>query len=174
MTILGPATASYETVLANLPAAAEGTFTDVVFPLLWKVAGDRNVNPHGMTALVGKETGWWGFDGNVRPEFNNPGGLKLADPQRRLFPGVTDGDNPLGHAMFPSIEAGLIAVAEHLHAHCGIPPNTVLRDYRYQLVLGIYADNPAVTWSDLNGRWSPSATYGDEIEASMGRLAGGG
>jgi len=144
-----------------------------VLPLLWEVAGQFGVNATGMAMLVAKETNWATFltaegkPGNVSALFNNFGGLKVSPAQQRLFLGVTDDDNPLAHALFPSIEAGLIAVAEHLRAHCGMAPVGVLRDYRYQLVLDLHGLDPAVRFSDLNGRWAPSETYGDDLEAMI-------
>jgi hypothetical protein len=34
-------------------------------------------------------------------------------------------------------------------------------------VLDLHGDDPAVRFSDLNGRWAPSATYGDDLETMI-------
>lgn len=163
---------------ANLPATVTTLFRRQILPALWKAAVDYGIDPVGMVAQSGKETGWGTYMGQVHPEFHNTCGLKVSPAQQALFPGVTDGDRPLAHHMAASWAVGARQHAEHLHSWCGTResamPDPIL-DPRWQsprsLLDGV---GPAVTWADLGGRWAPSPTYGLEIEATMRILTGTG
>lgn len=154
--------------MGNLPPGVTLLFRDRMFPELWAAAVDLGVDPVGMVAQSGKETGWGAYEGQVRPEFHNTCGLKLHTAQQALFPGVTDGDLPLAHAMFANWQVGAIAHAQHLCAYATEPVGRPVIDPRFTLV-----GPPAVSvWAELGGRWAPSPTYGIEIEDIMRQLAG--
>jgi N-acetylmuramoyl-L-alanine amidase len=168
MSILALPSAPREVVMGNLPdTVASAVFRDDMFPNLWDVALAYGIDPVGMVAQSGKETGWGTFGGQVSTEFHNTCGLKLHVSQQALFPGVTDDDHPLAHAMFANWHAGAHAHAQHLRAYTGTPVHGLIIDPRYTLV----GPPAVVTWAELGGRWAPSATYGLEIEELMVRLS---
>jgi N-acetylmuramoyl-L-alanine amidase len=168
MRILAPASALRSTVEARLPAAATSLFRQQMLPELWDAAVTYGIDPVGMVAQSGKETGWGAFGGNVLPEFYNPCGLKVRHPD--LFPGITDGDRPLAHQLFPNWTVGAHAHAQHLVAYTGgdVSELALIVDPRYTLVGPPFVE----TWAGLGGRWAPSVSYGQEIEAIMRILAG--
>lgn len=166
--ILGPPTAQIGFVLSRLPKGTHTRFREDMLPALWVAAEDNGIDPVGMIAQSGKETGWGHFGGNVRPEFHNTCGLKLHINQQALFPGTTDGDRPLAHAMFANWRVGAVAQAQHLLAYAGkqVAAGPLIVDPRFELIRGF-----ALTqWSELGGRWAPSSTYGSEIEAIIRTL----
>jgi len=142
-------------------------FTDVMFLELWAAAEDYGINPVGMVAQAGKETGWGTYPGRVKSWFHNTAGIKvrhLAEVMDLL--GTSDGDHPLCHQQFPNWQVGAIAHAQHLIRYTGGLVDDLIVDPRYWLVSG-----PAVTtWADLGGRWAPSPTYGTELQDIIGRL----
>lgn len=168
--ILGPASAPLEVVIGNLPAEATTLFRDLMFPALWAVAEDHNVDPVGVVAQSGKETAWGSFPGRVEPWFYNTAGIKVRDVVEvmRLVP-TNDGDHPLVHAQFASWDVGALAHVQHLRAYCDQPVSGLIVDPRYLWVIGRH---DCRTWADLGGRWAPSPTYGTEIEAIIRRLRG--
>lgn len=172
MRIIGPPSATRGAVTTNLrltPATA--TFTDQITPALWGWATTYGIDPVGVVAQSYKETGAGRFGGAISAAWYNTCGLKVR--HTALVPGVTDGDQPLAHAMFPSWDVGALAHVQHLCAYTGVAPLEVepripIVDPRYGYVLGSRLEN----WSDLGGRWAPSPTYGVEIETLMRRLRG--
>lgn len=157
------------TVQARLPAAGANTlFVSSIAPALWAAAVKYAVDPVGMIAQAVKETSGGAFTGKVRPEFYNPAGIKIRHPS--LFPGITDGDNPLAHQMFPSWPAGAEAHAQHLRAYTGaLLDGHLVVDPRLVFVVGKYR---VETFEDLSGKWAPSQTYGQEIVAIAAKLIG--
>lgn len=141
---------------------------------VWEASLRYGIDPVGAVAQAWKETGRGTFErrpgvpGAVRAEFRNPCGLKIRHPG--LFPGVTDGDEPLAHAMFGSWETGAHAHVQHLCAYAGqpLPAGTIIVDPRYTLVRKPYAE----TFEELSGRWAPSPTYGQELVQIARHLQG--
>jgi N-acetylmuramoyl-L-alanine amidase len=162
--IINLPTAPRERVLANLPDTVHPRFVDEMFPVLWAAALEYGIDPVGMVAQSGKETKWGDFMGQVLPQFYNTAGIKIR--HQSLFPGITDGDRPLAHQMFPNWTVGAMAHAQHLRIYAGKPVLGLVVDPRYHLV----GPPPVSTWAELGGRWAPSLTYGLEIEAIMNRL----
>ena len=162
MRIIGPASASRETVLARVNATpnVHARFASEMFPALWSAALFYGVDPVGMVAQSAKETGWGRFTGNVRPEFFNTAGIKIR--YQNLFPGVTDGDRPLAHAMFANWSVGAVAHAQHLRAYTGWPVDDLIVDPRYVYVK---PELKLENFEDLGGRWAPSTQYGVELVA---------
>jgi hypothetical protein len=155
--------------MGNLPTSPR-LFADTMFPVLWRVASSYGIDPVGMVAQSGKETGWGEFPGNVKSWFRNTAGIKVRfDKEVMALVPTTNPDHPLVHAQFPSWEVGAIAQAQHLRAYCTVPVAELVVDPRYELVIPGFHN--AVQWSDLNGKWA-GPTYGSEIEVIIRRLRG--
>jgi hypothetical protein len=162
--IINLTTAPQSLVLSNLPDETHPRFVDEMFPALWASALEYGIDPVGMVAQSGKETGWGNYTGKVLPGFYNTAGIKIR--HQNMFPGITDGDKPLAHQMFPNWAVGAMAHAQHLRIYAGKPVLGLVVDPRYHLV----GPPPVLRWGELGGRWAPSVTYGLEIEAIMDRL----
>lgn len=172
MKIIGPATATRDAVVANLRASlghAHIQFLEEMLPALWDAADLYGLDPVGVVAQSFKETGGGNFGGQVTAQFYNPCGLKVRHVGK--FPGVDDGDRPLAHAQFANWAVGAHAHAQHLLAYTGTPLDfcALIVDPRYTLVSG---SNPVTDYVQLGGRWAPSLTYGNELEAIARALRG--
>jgi N-acetylmuramoyl-L-alanine amidase len=169
--IIGPPSVPVEIVFERmLGMKVEQRFRDDAVPELWDAAERYRIDPVGLVAQALKETGLGRFGGKVKFEFYNPCGLKTRHPD--LFPGVTDGDNPLAHAMFPNWRVGALAHGQHVIAYAGWPELVTdlgdpIVDPRWDYVAGRHR---LEDWAELGGKWAPSTTYGVEIEALMRRL----
>lgn len=169
MNILGPASALRATVEANLPLGTDSLFPGQLVPELWDAAVTYGIDPVGMVAQSGKETGWGAFPGRVKPWFRNTAGIKVRfDREAMALVPTIDPDHPLVHQQFPSWEVGAVAHAQHLRAYCNLPVTDLIVDPRYELVIGRH---DVVRWSDLDGKWA-GPSYGTEIEIVMQRLRG--
>lgn len=158
MRIIGPPTADEDYIPALTTMGATPLFMNTIAPALWLAAVRYGLDPVGVVAQSFKETGGGTFRGKVKPEFCNPAGIKIR--YQALYPGITDGDNPLAHAMFPNWEVGAEAHAQHLRAYAGWPVPGLIVDPRYTFVIGKhFCEN----FEDLSGKWAPSPTYGDEL-----------
>lgn len=140
-------------------------FIDEMVPALWTAGIDYGIDPVGLIAQSFKETAGGMFTGNVQPRFYNTAGIKVRHPD--LFPGITDGDNPLAHAMFPNWRIGARAHVQHVRAYTGWPVNNPIVDPRYELIIGRFS---LENWLELGAKWAPSPTYGIEIEGIMYKL----
>lgn len=171
MRILGPPPMGVSLLTLQSRLAALGgnsLFVNDMAPALWAAAVKYAIDPVGMTAQAFKESGGGAFKGKVRPEFCNPAGLKLRYPN--VVPGVTDGDNPLAHQMFPSWAVGAEAHAQHLRAYTGaLLDGHLVVDPRLVFVVGRYRIE---NFEELGGKWAPSPTYGQEIVAIAAKLIG--
>lgn len=169
MRIIGPPSNTRDAVYAKIGqrAGVHTRFKMEMFPALWDAALKYGVDPVGVVAQSAKETGWGNFGGAVRPEFFNTAGIKIR--YQNLFPGVTDGDRPLAHQMFPNWDVGAEAHVQHLRAYAGWPViGYAIVDPRYQYVVGHKLEN----FEELGGKWAPSATYGTELVALAKTLWG--
>jgi len=164
MRIIGPNSATFAKVKANIAASgkAHPRFIDEMLTPLWVASHKYGIDAVGVVAQALKETGWGHYGGAVKPEFYNTCGLKIR--HTAMFPGVTDGDNPLAHQIFPNWEVGAEAHLQHLRAYAGwaLALDTLLVDGRYGYVYGKYR---LENFADLGGKWAPSPTYGTELEA---------
>lgn len=164
MFILGPATASYETVRQALVRKKASTlFTDTMFPALWDAALTEHVNPVGMVAQSAKETAWGRYTGVLSAAWMNTCGLKVRNPESLGLQGDTDYER-FAHQVFPSWEIGALAHAQHLIAYTGCDVPVGLVDPRFDLIRGRYA---LQHFAELSGRWAASSTYGSSIESLM-------
>ena len=102
-----------------------------------------------------KETGYFIFNGDVRAEQHNYGGL-----------GATGGG--ARGASFPDDRTGVRAQIQHLKAYGSTQPlNNLLVDPRFNLVTRGIAPN----FEDLNGRWAyPGENYGEDIVSIWKRI----
>jgi N-acetylmuramoyl-L-alanine amidase len=170
--ILSEATADGSRVAHNVAQMRpHGRFVDEMMPTLWLVAELYGINPVGMIAQSGKETGWGHFMGKVPPTFFNTCGLKIHNPKL-----AGDQDGTMAHAQFASWETGAHAHAQHLYAYLqmtwGKGEDIVpLMDPRW---VHVYGKREAIRdWEQLSGTWAyPGVTYGQEIVGIMDKLSG--
>ncbi len=169
MKLVDPPSAPEAHVLGRLAALTPAPrFTQEMFPALWQAGLHYGIDPVGLVAQSYKETGAGKFSGQVSARFYNTAGIKIRHLD--LFPGVTDGDRPLAHQMFPNWPVGAAAQAQHVRAYAGQPvTGELIVDPRYVLVIGRHA---LTHWAELGGRWAPSPSYGTEIEKLMQQLIG--
>lgn len=177
MLIIGRQSLDYDalvTAVLRTHPESRGRFLTHMLSPLWEAALHHGIDPVGMVAQSGHETGWGTYGGAAHPAFNNTCGLKASELVRQAFPGEAGGDLPLAHAQFATLDVGARAHAQHLLAYCGVPVYyDLLVDPRYHLV----GPPRCVHWRDLNGRWAGRAgtTYGSRIEQIADELivAGG-
>lgn len=170
--ILAAPSAPLAAVLANLPAETHGRGFEIV-SALYAAGVETGVDPVGLIAQSGHETGWWNYPGLVRPEFYNTAGIKVRWPNVvREILGVEPGasDHPLEHQQFQNLRMGVLAHAWHVRRYAGESrPPSPNPDPRWDLVA---VSTPAVAWRDLSGRWAvPGVGYGERIEELMGQLS---
>jgi len=176
--IIGPASVrpldtARQVVLGRVVARpdVQQVFVTQMFPALWSAGETLGVDPVGVVAQSAHETGWGRFGGNVKAEFCNTAGLKNGPAQQRTFPGITDGDNPLSHALFGNWYEGALAQAQHLCVYAGHPVVGLIVDPRYETVRQLNR-TPIENFSQLGGAWAPNPGYGELIENVMRYLQG--
>lgn len=170
MRILGPPSADYDTVRANLVKLnAAPLFINDMLPALWSAARKYSVDPVGVVAQAHKETNGGKFGRLVLPNFYNTAGLKLRHPNPAIG---TVGEVTLAHAQFVSWAHGAEAHVQHLLAYAGVLDleGYLIVDPRWPFVVGRYR---AETFEELSGKWaSPGLTYGQEVVALANQLIG--
>lgn len=113
------------------------------------------VNPAIAYAQSAKETNFGKFTGVIDESYNNPCGLKNSN-------GGSNSDAS-AHMKFATWDDGVKAQLDHLALYAGADgyPKAATTDPRhFDAVKGT-----ASTVHDLGGKWAPSTTYGDEINA---------
>jgi len=161
--ILGPPSADYDTVRANLVRKnAAPLFLNDMLPALWAAARKYSVDAVGVVAQSFKETGGGTFKRLVLPNFYNTAGLKLRHPNASIG---TAGEVTLAHAQFVSWAHGAEAHVQHLLAYTGTldmsGASYLVVDPRAVFVVGKYR---AATFEELSGKWAvPGETYGQEL-----------
>lgn len=168
MRIIGPPSVNRDTVVDNtwaLTPAPEPFFMTDVFLECWNEAVAYGLDPVGVVAQAGHETGWGRFGRAIDARWCNTAGIKI----RYLGgSGMPSGEEPLAHTLFPSWTIGARAQVQHLRAYAGWPvPGSELVDPRYQLVIGKHW---CESWEDLGGHWAPSLAYGKDVVAVARRL----
>jgi len=118
-----------------------------IVPLYKNVGGILGIRWGYAVAQAIKETNFFRFTGDVKPEQNNYAGIGATG-------GVTG-------ATFPTPELGVIAHLQHLYAYaCDKPLTMTVVDPRFSLV----SRGSCSTWESLNGRWAvPGVGYGESI-----------
>ncbi|MBR1728130.1 MAG: glucosaminidase domain-containing protein [Selenomonadaceae bacterium] len=125
-----------------------------IVQLYYEEAGRENIRADIAICQALKETGFFGYGGDVDPSQNNYCGL-----------GATGNHEP--GLKFDSPQLGVRAHIQHLLAYASTqPPKIALVDPRYTLVRDFRKDifGKSIHWLDLNGRWAvPGTHYGQEI-----------
>jgi hypothetical protein len=191
LTIFGPAIATADQLRAWLEAEAvrnrarmQGMGREFIpFPdlvdLYLRIGAEYGVRGDVALAQAAKETGYWQFTGDVKPDQNNFCGLWAtgdkpltgteplngADPSRVRLEAGRHG------ATFATAEAGVEAHIQHLYAYATkdrLPSGRVLLSPRFVYV----QHGSAPTWQGLNARWAvPGTTYGQSIIHDFWRKA---
>ena len=122
---------------------------------LYYLEGDREgIRPDIALCQAIKETGTWGYGGDVVPEQNNYCGL-----------GTTGGG--VKGAFFPTPQIGARAHIQHLLAYASKrPPKVEVVDPRYDLIKKFRPQifGKLTKWTELNGVWAvPGNHYGEDI-----------
>ncbi|MDR2802770.1 MAG: glucosaminidase domain-containing protein [Treponema sp.] len=100
------------------------------------------------------ETGFLSFNGLVKPEMNNFGGLGAIGPGQ-------EGES------FPSPQIGVRAQIQHLKAYATEePPRQAIVDPRYRWVR--YGSAPTIF--KLSGSWAADVEYGEKIKRVLDNL----
>lgn len=173
MKIIGPPSASKETVRKNLVALGPGyeRFRDEMFEPLWSAGEHYVIDGVGMVAQAAKETAWGKYTGRMKPWHKNTCGLKKdeeAVKAIKVMLNTTDGNHTLCHQEFASYWVGAEAHAQHLRAYTGIRVVDRIYDPRYDEAAdsGVRANH----WYELT-TWSEDPKYGYAVEEIMRRLS---
>ena len=158
ITILGKAEASPEQMTAFIKkrnaAPKLNCSVEEIVNFYYKEASAEGVRPDVALCQALKETGFFGYGGDVSPKQNNFCGL-----------GATGHHEP-GYS-FDTPQLGVRAHIQHLLAYTKyLPPVQKLVDPRYQHVVKNRPDlhGKVLTWTKLNGAWAvPGKNYGQEI-----------
>ena len=117
-------------------------------------AGREGTRPDIALCQAIKETGTWGYGGDVIPEQNNYCGL-----------GTTGGG--VKGEFFPTPQIGARAHIQHLLSYASKrPPKVEVVDPRYDLIKNFRPQifGKLTNWTDLNGVWAvPGNHYGEDI-----------
>lgn len=164
MRILGPPSADYDTVYANLERlGVHDRFLHNMLPALWWAAVKYSVDPVGVVAQAYHETDRGHFSGLVPHFFYNTAGIKLRHPNKALG---TEGDVSLAHSQFASWAHGAEAHVQHLLAYTGTLDMSgrsylVVDPRAYFVQLKGYREE---TFEGLSGKWAvPGEGYGERI-----------
>jgi hypothetical protein len=140
-----------------------------MIPLLYNAALANGIDPVVLIAQAMKETGYFNFQGVIRPNFCNTCGLKVTK-------GGGDQD-PGAHKRFEYWEDGIMAHSDHLALYAGAPNmpkyspdcashsnegykhNGETKDPRHFT----YLLGKCPTVESLGGNWAPSADYGNSV-----------
>ena len=122
---------------------------------LYYLEGNREgIRPDIALCQAIKETGTWGYGGDVVPEQNNYCGL-----------GTTGGG--VKGAFFPTPQIGARAHIQHLLSYASKrPPKVDIVDPRYELIKKFRPQifGKLTKWTELNGVWAvPGNHYGEDI-----------
>ena len=115
----------------------------------YDIATIYKIRPEVAISQAAKETGFFHFGNDVKPEQNNFAGI-----------GATGGGVP--GASFPSKEMGVEAHLQHLYAYASegpLPEGRQQLDPRFNLV----ERGSSIYVEDLGGKWAPSPDYGISI-----------
>ena len=125
-----------------------------IVQLYYEEAGREGIRPDVALCQAFKETGFFGYGGDVDPSQNNYCGL-----------GATGNHEP--GLKFETPQLGVRAHIQHLLAYASTrPPKVAIVDPRYTLVRDFRKDifGKATHWVELNGRWAmPGTNYGQDI-----------
>jgi len=120
-----------------------------IVDVYYDIAAIYKIRPEVALSQAAKETGFFYFGGDVKPEQNNFAGI-----------GATGGG--VSGAGFTSREMGVEAHLQHLYAYASespLPDGREQLDPRFNLV----ERGGAIYVEDLGGKWAPSLDYGKSI-----------
>ena len=158
ISIKGPAYATQAQMVAfikrNNPHPKLNCSVEELVGYYYEEAGREGIRPDIVLCQAIKETGFFGYGGDVIPEQNNYCGL-----------GTTGGG--VKGAFFETPQLGVRAHVQHLLVYDRTePPSTDIIDPRYKLVIEAHPEiyGQIHNWTDLNGRWAvPGKNYGQDI-----------
>ena len=157
-----------------------------IVPMIYDEAIKVGINPIVAVAQALKETGYFNYNGVLRPNFCNICGLKGS---------YGGGDyDPNAHKRFEYWEDGVKAFIDHLALYCGVKgyPKYSKETELYYNGKGTFYDvnkykkngttldprhftyllGTVKTVEDLSGKWCPSKTYGEDIIAIVRKIEG--
>lgn len=158
ISITGPAEATQEQMVnfinkRNAKPKLTCTVPEIV-NYYYQEAGREGIRPDVALCQALKETGFFGYGGDVSPKQNNFCGL-----------GATGNHEP--GASFATAQLGVRAHIQHLLAYSSINrPQQAIIDPRYWHVVKNRPDlhGKVTNWTGLNGAWAvPGKNYGQEI-----------
>ena len=158
ISIKGPAYATQAQMVAfikrNNPHPKLNCSVEELVGYYYEEAGREGLRPDIVLCQAIKETGFFGYGGDVIPEQNNYCGL-----------GTTGGG--VKGAFFKTPQLGVRAHVQHLLVYDRTePPVTDIIDPRYELVIETHPEiyGKIHNWTELNGKWAvPGKNYGQEI-----------
>lgn len=158
VSIMGPAEATQEQMVnfinrRNAKPKLTCTVPEIV-NYYYQEAGREGIRPDVALCQALKETGFFGYGGDVSPKQNNFCGL-----------GATGNHEP--GASFATAQLGVRAHIQHLLAYSSANrPQQTIVDPRYWHVVKNRPDlhSKVTNWTGLNGAWAvPGKNYGQEI-----------
>ncbi len=158
ISILGPAEATQEQmvqfILQRNPQPKLTCSVQEIVRFYYQEAGREGIRPDVALCQALKETGFFGYGGDVAPQQNNFCGL-----------GATGNHEP-GHS-FATAQLGVRAHIQHLLAYASRKaPSVPIVDPRYQHLVRNRPDlhGKVDRWTGLNGAWAvPGKNYGQDI-----------
>ncbi len=152
-------------IAANYPSlyvqnSDYGATSPLVFAQrVWNAAISEGVRPEFLAAQVADETGWLKFGGAVPASACNFGGIGAVD------------SSPQSYAVFPNIQTGLLAQAQHIKAYSSTAAlNNPCVDPRFHLVTrGIAPYIEDYGW----GMWASNPTYNIDLLRIMNTILAG-
>ena len=155
--IMGPAEATQEQMAAFIrrrnPQPKLNCTIEQIVSYYYAEAGREGIRPDVALCQALKETGFFGYGGDVSPRQNN-------------FCGLGATGNHVAGASFATPELGVRAHIQHLLAYASLTrPSQSIVDPRYDHVCSIASIHGRITqWTGLNGVWAvPGKHYGEDI-----------
>lgn len=167
MKIISSPTATIDQVYAWLDKQKPHPIAKALVQILWDTSVKVGINPIITICQAMKETGFFHFKGVLRPNFCNTCGLKGNK-------GGGDFD-PSAHTRFEYWENGISAHVDHLALYAGVsgyPKYNELCNNNERFKQNgntldprhfPYLHGTAQNVEDLNTKWAPSPTYGNDI-----------
>ena len=150
--------ANYPSIYVSNPAYGAQT-AQAFAEATWNSAVSEGVRPEFLAAQIADETGWLKFGGAVPASACNFGGIGAVD------------SSPQSYAVFPNIQTGLLAQAQHIKAYSSTAAlNNPCVDPRFNLVTrGIAPYIEDYGW----GMWASNPTYNIDLLRIMNTILAG-
>ena len=192
ISIKGPAYATQAQMVAfikrNNPHPKLNCSVEELVGYYYEEAGREGIRPDIVLCQAIKETGFFGYGGDVIPEQNNycglgttggggqlahslpaavSGGIKPRYSRQTVLSRLGTTGGGVKGAFFETPQLGVRAHVQHLLVYDRTePPSTDIIDPRYKLVIEAHPEiyGQIHNWTDLNGRWAvPGKNYGQDI-----------